>query len=103
MIPKTTAVLVTGLFAGLCYAQIELNQASEIDLDGLKGIGPATTRQVLAERQKAPFKDWPDVLARIRGLGPHKATQLSDQGLRVEGAPYPTKRQSPDSAAPPTK
>jgi competence protein ComEA len=103
MIPKTTAVLVTGLFAGLCFAQIELNQASEIELDSLKGIGPATTRQVLAERQKAPFKDWPDVLARIRGLGPLKATQLSEQGLRVEGAPYPTKRQSPDLAAPLTK
>lgn len=103
MIPKTTAVLVTGLFAGLCLADIELNTATEIDLDGLKGIGPATTRQVLAERQKAPFKDWPDVLARIRGLGQHKAMQLSDQGLRVEGAPYPIKHQAPDSAAPPTR
>jgi len=82
MIPKTTAVLVTGLFAGLCFAQIELNQASEIELDSLKGIGPATTRQVLAERQKAPFKDWPDVLARIRGLGSPTAPQLSGQGLR---------------------
>ena len=93
MIPKTTAVLVTGLFAGLCYAQIELNQASEIDLDGLKGIGPATTRQVLAERQKAPFKDWPDVLARIRGLGPQKAASLSAQGLTVQGVPFsPTPR-----------
>jgi competence protein ComEA len=88
MIPKTTAVLVTGLFAGLCYAQIELNQASEIDLDGLKGIGPATTRQVLAERQKAPFKDWPDVLARIRGLGQQKAASLSSQGLTVQGLPF---------------
>ena len=103
MIPKKTAVLVTGLFAGLCWADIELNTATEIDLDGLKGIGPATTRQVLAERQKAPFKDWPDVLARIRGLGPNKATQLSDQGLRVEGAPYPIKHQAPDSAAPPPR
>lgn len=103
MIPKKTAVLVTGLFAGLCWADIELNTATEIDLDGLKGIGPATTRQVLAERQRAPFKDWPDVLARIRGLGPHKAMQLSDQGLSVGGTPYPTKRHTPDAAAPPTK
>lgn len=93
MIPKTTAVLVTGLFAGLCWADIELNTATEIDLDGLRGIGPATTRQVLAERQKAPFKDWPDVLARIRGLGPQKAASLSAQGLTVQGVPFsPTPR-----------
>lgn len=103
MIPKTTAVLVTGLFAGLCFAQIELNQATEIELDGLKGIGPATTRQVLAERQKTPFKDWSDVLARIRGLGAHKAAQLSDQGLRVQGEPFAPVSKSTESGKPPQK
>ncbi|MDI9235112.1 ComEA family DNA-binding protein [Limnohabitans lacus] len=103
MIPKTTAVLVTGLFAGLCFAQIELNQATEIELDGLKGIGPATTRQVLAERQKTPFKDWSDVLARIRGLGAHKAAQLSDQGLRVQGEPFAPVSTIPESGKQPRK
>ncbi|OYU29886.1 MAG: hypothetical protein CFE39_16360 [Comamonadaceae bacterium PBBC2] len=103
MIPKTTAVLVTGLFAGLCFAQIELNQATEIELDGLKGIGPATTRQVLAERQKTPFKDWSDVLARIRGLGAHKAAQLSDQGLRVQGEPFAPVSKSTESGKQPRK
>ena len=38
MLPKTTAVWVTSLFAGLTWAQTELNQATEIDLDGLKGL-----------------------------------------------------------------
>ena len=88
MIPKKAAVLVTGLFAGLCWAQIELNQASEIDLDGLKGVGPSLTRQVLNERQKGAFTDWADVMQRIKGIGPKKADSLSAQGLRVQGQLY---------------
>lgn len=91
MIPKTTVVLAAGLFAGLSWSQVELNQASEIDLDGLKGFGPAITRQVLTERQKAPFKDWRDLRQRIKGLGHQKATQLSAQGAQVNGIPYEAK------------
>ena len=88
MIHQAAAALVIGLCTGLAWAQIELNKASEIDLDGIKGIGPALTRQVLAERQKAPFQDWTDVRSRVKGLGPVKAAQLSEQGLRVNGEPY---------------
>jgi competence protein ComEA len=98
MIHQATAALLTGLCTGLAWAQIEVNTASEIDLDGMKGIGPALTRQVLAERQKAPFKDWPDVRSRLKGLGPVKAAQLSEQGLRVNGEPYappPTQKTAP--------
>ena len=88
MLPKTTAIWVTSLFAGMAWAQLELNQATEIDLDGLKGVGPAMTRLVLNERQKGPFQDWPDALSRIAGIGPKKAASLSGQGLRVQGKAY---------------
>ena len=88
MLPKITALLVTGWFAGLTWAQVELNQATEIELDGLKGVGPAMTRQVLSERQKGAFLDWKDALSRIQGLGSKKAASLSDQGLRVQGKAY---------------
>ena len=88
MIAKTAAVLVAGLFAGLSWAQIELNKASEIDLDSLKGVGPSLTRQVLDERQKGAFADWLDVMQRIKGIGPKKAASLSAQGLRVQGQLY---------------
>ena len=40
----------------LAFAGVDVNQASEADLDGIKGLGPATTRLILAERQKAEFK-----------------------------------------------
>ena len=88
MIAKTAAVLVAGLFSGLSWAQIELNKASEIDLDSLKGVGPSLTRQVLNERQKGAFTNWADVMQRIKGIGTQKAASLSEQGLRVQGQLY---------------
>jgi competence protein ComEA len=88
MIPKTTTMLVASGFAGLSWAQVELNKASEIDLDGLRGLGPSLTRQVLGERQHKAFADWADVMQRVKGIGPSKAASLSDQGVRVQGQVY---------------
>lgn len=86
---KNITVLLAAIgFSGLVCAQTELNQATEIELDGLSGLGPAVTRIILAERDKSPFKDWTDAMRRIKGIGPHKAARLSAQGLRVEGLPY---------------
>ena len=71
-------------------APIALEQARELDLDGLRGLGPATTRVVLQERERAPFRDWTDLMQRVPGIGPHKAQDLSAQGLRVQGQAYPS-------------
>lgn len=67
---------------------LELNQASEVDLDSLRGVGPALTQELLRERQKKPFQDWHDVTRRVKGLGPHKANNLSEQGVRVQGQAF---------------
>lgn len=68
---------------------LDLEHAREMDLDGLRGLGPATTRTMLQERERQPFRDWKDLMKRTPGIGPKKAAQLSDQGLRVQGKPYP--------------
>jgi competence protein ComEA len=82
------------LAAHLAYAQtLDIAQAREIDLDGLRGLGPATTRHILQERERQPFKDWKDLMQRTPGIGPKKAAQLSAQGLRVQGQPYAAKAQ----------
>lgn len=74
---------------GLAHAQtLDIAQAREMDLDGLRGLGPATTRAMLQERERQAFRDWADLMQRIPGIGPKKAAQLSDQGLRVQGQPY---------------
>jgi len=86
MSKKITILFGVFMGVGLASAQpIDLNKASEIELDGLQGVGPALTRQVLAERDKAPFTDWADVTRRVKGIGPQKAQRLSEQGVRVQG------------------
>lgn len=64
---------------------LEVNTAQERDLDGLRGLGPSTTRKIMAARAQQPFADWADLMRRVPGLGPRSARQLSAQGLRVQG------------------
>ena len=90
-----------GLLSGMGLAAlaqertIDLENARELDLDGLRGLGPASTRQILEERERRPFKDWQDLMQRSTGIGPKKAAQLSEQGLRVQGQPYPAPAATP--------
>ena len=67
---------------------LDINTATEADLDGLKGIGPAMSGAMLTERQKSLFKDWADLRRRVKGLGEKKAAQLSAEGLTVNGKAY---------------
>ena len=76
-------------FAQMTGHTLDIAQARELDLDGLRGLGPATTRLILQERERQPFRDWKDLMQRTPGIGPKKASQLSEQGLRVQGQPFP--------------
>lgn len=76
------------LLTGIAWAQVDLNKAREMDLDGLNGVGPTMTRHIMNQRQIAPFRDWADVMQRVKGIGPKKAANLSDQGVRVQGQSY---------------
>ena len=83
-LPACLALLVLSTTA----AAVDVNDASEMELDALKGIGPALSSKVLSERAKADFKDWPDLLGRVKGLGPGQAVRLSAQGLTVAGTRF---------------
>ncbi len=85
---KIITAIVSILLTGFAWAQVDLNKAKEMELDGLSGIGPAVTREIMNERQKAPFRDWADVMQRVKGIGPKKAASLSEQGVRVQGQSY---------------
>lgn len=67
---------------------LDVNQASAAELDSLRGVGPGLSTPLLAERAKAPFKDWRDLIARSKGIGPGNAARLSAQGLTVNGLAY---------------
>jgi competence protein ComEA len=78
-----------------CFAQaapspqlvqpVEINDAREMDLDGLPGLGPKMTRIILQVRAKQPFEDWQDLMRRVPGIKNKTAQKLSNAGLRVRG------------------
>jgi competence protein ComEA len=84
------ALLICMCLMGHAWA-LDINTATEADLDGLKGIGPAMSGAMLTERQKQPFKDWADLRRRVKGLGEKKAAQLSAEGLTVNSQSYGSK------------
>ncbi len=97
MLKKIFAVLAT-LATVSAMAAVEVNKATEADLDSLKGVGPATSKQILAERKKSEFKDWEDLMHRVKGIGEAKAGKLSAEGLTVNGHSF--KDMSPAAVVP---
>jgi competence protein ComEA len=80
----TTALL----FSLSSFAAIDVNKANAADLDGIKGIGPSLSGKILKERNKGNFKDWPDLMHRVSGMGEKSSVKLSAQGLTVNGSAY---------------
>lgn len=77
------------LYASSTWA-IDVNTGDQAALDGIKGLGPTTSKAILAERQRnGKFRDWADFESRVRGIGERKAIQLSRAGLTVNGRSKP--------------
>ena len=89
MLKKILAFVVM-LYTALAMAAAatDVNKATDAQLDAVKGIGPATTKAIMAERKKSEFKDWADLIARVKGIGEKKAESLSKEGLTVNGESY---------------
>ncbi len=87
MLKKILAI--TGLLFSLSsFAAVDVNKANAADLDGIKGIGPSLSGKILKERNKGQFKDWPDLMSRVSGMGDKNSAKLSAEGLTVNGAVY---------------
>lgn len=85
---KKILVLLAMLYAAVAMAAVDVNKATAAELDAVKGIGPATSKAILAERKKSEFKDWADFIGRVKGIGDAKAAKLSQEGLTVNGATF---------------
>ena len=70
------------------FAAVDVNKATEAELDGIKGIGPVTSKLIMAERKKSEFKNWDDFVSRVKGVGDKSAAQFSAAGLTVGGTAY---------------
>jgi competence protein ComEA len=87
MLHRFVALLLF-LFSAAAFAAVDVNKATQADLESIKGIGPVIATKILDERKKASFKDWDDMITRVKGLGEHNATRFSADGLTVNGSQY---------------
>lgn len=87
MLKKLLAALVMSC-ATLSFAAVDVNTASAAELDSIKGIGPGMSTRIMDERKKAPFKDWTDLISRVKGVGSKNAAKFSTGGLTVNGSAY---------------
>lgn len=87
MFKKLIAVLLA-FYAAVAMAAVDVNKASHADLVEVKGIGPATATRILDARKQGPFKNWEDLIARVKGIGANSAAKFSEDGLTVSGQGY---------------
>lgn len=87
MLQRFVALLLF-LFSAAAFAAVDVNKATQADLESIKGIGPVIATKILDERKKGSFKDWDDMIVRVKGLGDHNATRFSADGLTVNGSHY---------------
>jgi competence protein ComEA len=80
--------LAFALVAAGAYA-VDANSANRAQLEQVRHIGPPLAEAILVARaQGGAFKDWPDLMHRVRGIRDAKAAKLSEAGLTVGGQPY---------------
>lgn len=83
------ALLGSIIFAGAAVAAVEVNSADQAALDSVVGVGPSTSRAIIAEREKnGKFRDWADLQQRVKGIGERNVVKLSAAGLVVNGQPH---------------
>ena len=74
------------LFAGIAFAQININTATTDELDSLKGIGPTKAKAIIDYRKKnGPFKSVDD-LRDVKGFRGKLVDRLRPE-LTVAAAP----------------
>lgn len=67
---------------------VDANRATQAQLERLRGVGVDLSERILAERDRAPFRDWADFMRRVKGVRAPLAAKLSAEGLTVAGRPF---------------
>ena len=85
---KILVATLLALFAVAGFAAVDANTATQAELEGIKGVGAALSSRIVEERRKSPFKDWQDMITRVKGVGEHNSAKFSTSGLTVNGAAF---------------
>ena len=78
----TVMIAVSGLSAA---NPINVNTATQSELESIKGIGPSKAKTIIAERlDGGHFQDANDLQKRVRGIGMKSVEKMVDNGLTIE-------------------
>ncbi|MCX7175240.1 MAG: helix-hairpin-helix domain-containing protein [Proteobacteria bacterium] len=81
------------------FAAVNINTATEAELDQLPGVGPAQAKAIVEDRKKnGPFKTTDD-LKRVKGIGDKNFEKLKSE-ITVGGASAAPKADVKPAAAP---
>jgi competence ComEA-like helix-hairpin-helix protein len=85
---RAAAVALSLLGSGFSIATaspINVNTATQTELESIKGIGPAKAKTIIAERlDGGHFQDANDLQKRVRGIGMKSVEKMVDNGLTIE-------------------
>lgn len=68
--------------AGQAWA-LDANTATQVELEGIRGVGPALASRIIEARRAQPFVDLDDLKARVRGIGDTNLGRMREAGLEV--------------------
>lgn len=85
---KKLLLVLFAFYTAFAMAAVDVNKASHADLTEVKGIGPATATRIMDARKQGPFKNWDDLITRVKGIADVSAAKLSEGGLTVNGQAY---------------
>ena len=77
--------LALGLYMAASMAAVDVNKANAAELDAIKGIGPGTSARIIEARKTGEFKNWQDLIDRVKGVGNASAKHFAENGLTVGG------------------
>ncbi|SEO85717.1 ComEA family DNA-binding protein [Nitrosovibrio sp. Nv6] len=75
---KNLLLLLVTLFAftGAAYAAVNINTATQAELETLQGIGPAKAKAIIDHRKKKGSFKSPGDLENVKGIGPATMKRL---------------------------
>jgi competence ComEA-like helix-hairpin-helix protein len=82
------SLLVPVIGVGLSNAiasPVNVNSASQSELESIKGLGPSKARAIISEREDGGFyRNANDLQQRVRGIGMKSVEKMVDNGLTIE-------------------
>ena len=80
-----SGVLALASFGAAVAVPINVNTATQTELESIKGIGPSKAKTIIAERlDGGHFQDANDLQKRVRGIGMKSVEKMVDNGLTIE-------------------